>query len=214
MPIDIALVREKCAVHPNYLIERAYGRTQICCAVMIMLGYPIPNWKVIKDVITKGSASDINRGIRDFRAEHVRAVKRPTNVTLDDLKMFPEEFSTIWSLALLVARAEFELQSPENEKSLRDQIADLSLRNKALEESNQKLVQALKETEESCSATLAHAEAEHSKAVHEINTLREQGIRERHILGLAISKLSESSIETRAKLDRAEKKLNALSKKS
>lgn len=68
--MDIDQVRLRCLGHPDFAEGTAYTRTKICCRVLVMMGEPIPSWMIIRDCIEKGSATDINRGVKDFRAEH------------------------------------------------------------------------------------------------------------------------------------------------
>lgn len=90
--------------HPDWERMNAFERTKLCCAEMTRRGERLPSWSVIRDIIGKGSAGDINRGKESFRREHAEALRR-LGKAVDGV---PEElqaaFVEIWRVAVATAR--------------------------------------------------------------------------------------------------------------
>lgn len=59
---------------PDWPDLSAYERTKRYCDVCVRMGEKVPSWTVIREIIGKGSASDINRAKADWRAEHAQAI--------------------------------------------------------------------------------------------------------------------------------------------
>ena len=56
-----------CQQNPEFDGATALNRTVICCQVMFEMGVPVPGWEVIRDIIGKGSAGDILKGVNAAR---------------------------------------------------------------------------------------------------------------------------------------------------
>lgn len=86
----------------------AYDRAKLCCAEITRIGEAIPSWTVIRDIIGKGSAGDINRAKRDFRAEHGAALRKMEGFEAQGV---PEALTphvvSLWQAAIEHVRAEF-----------------------------------------------------------------------------------------------------------
>lgn len=74
--MDLKKVRELCMQNPGFAEGTAYVRTKIYCRVLTELGERIPSWMAILECIEKGSSTDINRGVKDFRAEHAEQLRQ------------------------------------------------------------------------------------------------------------------------------------------
>lgn len=101
-------VRAACVAQPEYLGGTAYTRTKIFCEHLMNAGLGIPGWMTIREIIGKGSSSDISRGVKDFRAEHAERLRR-RSVDADLPGMPPQladGFAKVWDLAMQYARAE------------------------------------------------------------------------------------------------------------
>ncbi len=87
----------------------AYERTKALLEVLARKGVEAPNWAVIRSLIGKGSAGDINRAKRDYRKElgvqlgRMRGAKGMTDEV-------GEAFSKIWLLAVEQAAKTFDEQ--------------------------------------------------------------------------------------------------------
>lgn len=97
----------------------AYDRAKQCCAEITRIGEAIPSWTVIRDIIGKGSAGDINRAKRDFRVEHGAALRKMEGFEAQGV---PESLTPhivgLWQTAIEHVRAEFS----EKEESWQEQI--------------------------------------------------------------------------------------------
>lgn len=150
--------------YPAYKDGSAYERTKICCEVLARLGERIPSWLVIRGHIKKGSATDINRGIKDFREEQgvrlQRLHQRPEG--LPDALTQPMQ--ALWHAALTEARSDFEEQ---REALLAEQM-----------ESDRALAVAMGELDTKAAA-LEHAEQRVAELQSELGRERERGNTER-----------------------------------
>lgn len=87
----------------------AYERTKALLEILARWGEDAPNWAVIRELIGKGSAGDINRAKRDFRKElgvqlgRMRGAKGMTEEA-------SEAFSKVWLLAVEQAAKTFDEQ--------------------------------------------------------------------------------------------------------
>ena len=96
-----------CAQHAGFAGGTAYTRTKICCQVLTERGDPIPSWMVIRDVIGKGSSTDINRGIKDFRHEHAERLRQMSGIAPGIPAQLAPVVASLWEAAVAAARAEF-----------------------------------------------------------------------------------------------------------
>lgn len=121
-----AAVRAACMNQPEYLGGTAYTKTKIFCQHLMKAGLGIPGWMTIREVIGKGSSSDISRGVKDFRAEHAEHLGR-RSVDADLPGMPPQladGFVKVWDLAMQYARAELA----EREQALTAAMDDAVLK--------------------------------------------------------------------------------------
>jgi DNA repair exonuclease SbcCD ATPase subunit len=108
MSLDYAVVRSRCAVNPNYEKGTAYDRTMICCEILLEDGQAIPSWMVIREIIGKGSAQDIRRGVQNFRREHGERLRKMQGVTPGVPESLAPHVRGLWEAAVAAARAEFD----------------------------------------------------------------------------------------------------------
>lgn len=97
-----------CAQSPGYEGSTAYDRTKICCQVLTERGEPIPSWMLIRDVIGKGSSTDINRGIKDFRKEHAVRLRQMSGIAPGIPQRLAPVVAALWEAAVAAAREEFD----------------------------------------------------------------------------------------------------------
>lgn len=75
MPID-AEIKEK--LQQEFSDAERYGRknaldlSQICCEMLAKQGLPLPGWQEIREIIGKGSATDVNKGKRLYQDQQGR----------------------------------------------------------------------------------------------------------------------------------------------
>ncbi len=104
-------VRAECEAQPGFNGGTAYTRTKVCCRILMQHGEAIPSWMVIRDIISKGSSGDINRGIKDFRQEHAERLRRMDGA----LPGIPEHLaplvSSLWEAAVAAASAKFDARA-------------------------------------------------------------------------------------------------------
>lgn len=104
---------------PGWSSMTAYDRAKQCCAEITRTGEAIPSWTVIRDIIGKGSAGDINRAKRDFRAEHGAALRKMEGFEAQGV---PESLTPhivgFWQAAIEHVRREFS----EKEQSWQEEI--------------------------------------------------------------------------------------------
>jgi predicted nucleic acid-binding Zn-ribbon protein len=101
-------VRAECLTQPGFEEGTAYARTKVCCRILMQHGQSIPSWTVIRDIIGKGSSTDISRATKDFRQEHAERLRRLDGA----LPGIPEHLaplvSSLWEAAFAAARTEFD----------------------------------------------------------------------------------------------------------
>lgn len=157
-------IEQALAEHPKFAEVSAYERTKICCEVLSRLGVRIPSWLVIRGYIKKGSATDINRGIKDFRQEQgvrlQRLNQRPEGLPV----ALTQPMQALWHAALAEARTDFE---EHRDVLLAEQM-----------ESDRAAAAATDELEAK-TAALAHAERRAAELQSELERERERGNLER-----------------------------------
>lgn len=107
MSLDLEAIRAECLKHPKYESGTAYERTKICCQVLTEKAEPIPSWIAIREVIGKGSSTDINRGVKAFRREHADVLKQMQGVTPGVPEALAPHIRGLWEAAVGAARSEF-----------------------------------------------------------------------------------------------------------
>lgn len=93
---------------PAFDLANAYERTKMYCALLTRHGRKIPYWGAIRDAIGKGSGTDINRGVRDFRVDHARALTAMPAVPPDVPAELAGPLRDIWAAAIAHAQAAFD----------------------------------------------------------------------------------------------------------
>lgn len=68
--LDFTWLKGALLLWPQWDSLNAYERTKVACAELTRKGLSVPGWPTLRDIIGKGSASDINRGKDDYRVEH------------------------------------------------------------------------------------------------------------------------------------------------
>src|SRR6202011_5873556 len=68
---------------------------------------PIPSWTAIREVIGKGSSTDISRGVRDFRREHAEVLKQMQGITPGVPEALAPHIRGLWEAAVGAVRSEF-----------------------------------------------------------------------------------------------------------
>lgn len=118
--ISIHEALERLRANPAFDAGSAYTRTKLYCESVTMAGQKIPYWGAIREAIGKGSATDINRGIRDFRAEHAAKLTALPSVPPDVPEELVQPLVALWDLALQAASGTFD----EERKRWLDDIQD------------------------------------------------------------------------------------------
>lgn len=108
MAIDQDLIRRECKEAAGYKDGTAYARTKLCCRILLKHGEAIPSWMVIRDIIEKGSAGDISRGIKDFRNEHAERLRLMDGALPGIPAQLAPLVSALWEASVAAARTEFE----------------------------------------------------------------------------------------------------------
>lgn len=170
-----------CSQHPDYESGSAYTRTKILCDVLTKLGRPIPSWMVLREHIGKGSSGDINRGVKDYRAEHAELLKRMDGLPIGIPENLAQPIRALWLSALEAAQKAFEQQKGILEAQ-RDAAAQTAM---AAESARNEMAASLAAANEKAAGLLTALEQEREQSQLE-RAAREQAERmaERHIADL------------------------------
>jgi DNA repair exonuclease SbcCD ATPase subunit len=106
--ISIHEALRRLRANPAFDAGSAYVRTKLYCEAITLAGLKIPYWGAIREEIGKGSATDINRGIRDFRTEHAARLAALPTVPPDVPESLAQPLLALWGLALAKATETFE----------------------------------------------------------------------------------------------------------
>lgn len=106
--ISIHEALQRLRANPAFDAGSAYVRTKLYCEAITLAGMKIPYWGAIREEIGKGSATDINRGIRDFRAEHAAMLATRPTVPPDVPESLAEPLLALWQVALAEATEIFD----------------------------------------------------------------------------------------------------------
>lgn len=93
--------------------KTAYERTKLCCAEIVRLGIQPPNWMVIRELVGKGSAGDIQRAITDSRKELADTLKKLESAPAGVPQELAPLVNDLWVSAVSLATANFEAQVSE-----------------------------------------------------------------------------------------------------
>lgn len=177
MATNTEQLRALCAAYPQYEPGSAYVRTKILCDVLTKLGESIPSWMVLRGHIGKGSSNDINRGVKDFRAEHADLLQRMEGLPEGIPDKLAQPMQALWHAALTEAtavfedqREKYEAQQAEAERIVFDTLLERDSLAASLELTSEKLASAqlalAQEKERANSERAAREQAEHMAEKH------------------------------------------------
>lgn len=162
----------------------AYDRTKLCCEVLTKMGLAIPSWMVIRDYIGKGSAGDISRGVKDYRAEHAKLLQRMDGLPEGIPAGLGQPMQALWRAALDEAttvyeqeRATFEAQQAEAARAVDEALRERDTMESALALANEKasgLQAALEQEKERANTERAAREQAERMAEKHIADLTQQ----------------------------------------
>lgn len=118
MSIPLDLVRGTCGGRPGFDDGSAYVKTKICCQVLTELGESVPSWTALREIIGKGSAGDISRGVKDFRKEHAETLRSMNGIVPGVPEPLWPFIRGMWENAVVIARGEFSDQTEQWEKQI------------------------------------------------------------------------------------------------
>lgn len=110
---DLKELRATLASTPDWDSLNAYEMTKRCCAELTKRGQRLPSWMMIRDIIGKGSANDINRGKEDFRREHGDALRKMSGFVKGVPETLAPHILGFWTAAISLVREEFDGQVAE-----------------------------------------------------------------------------------------------------
>lgn len=214
MPLDLVAIRAECAKHPMYEPGTAYERTKICCQVLTEKAEPIPSWIAIRELIGKGSSTDINRGVKDFRREHAEVLKQMQGVTPGVPEVLAPYIRGLWEAAIGAARSEFAANVTWWEEQLEQATAQA-------DEAMQKLSEA-KASLDSLQEQLATSQSHGVSLERQVETLQqavrrsedeqrtfpaqnENLVRQKSVLDATVTKLDTDLRQLRDQLAAAER---------
>jgi hypothetical protein len=97
--MDQEKILSRCRAHPLFNESNAYNRTVICCTAMVELGVAIPGWEAIRQIIGKGSATDIAKGVVAARALLAERLDSRKSLPEGYPSDFLEQVEAIWVIA-------------------------------------------------------------------------------------------------------------------
>lgn len=103
-------IRAILAARSDWSTLTAYEMTKQCCDEMTKRGQRVPSWTVIRDIIGKGSAGDINRGKDDYRREHGDTLRKMSGFVQGVPEALAPHIMGFWTEAIDLVRREFETQ--------------------------------------------------------------------------------------------------------
>lgn len=96
----------------------AREQTKRCCAEMLQLGIQPLGWEQIRTIIGKGSATDINRGKKEFFRENAQQYAKLRGYVPGMPDALASHVLTFWSEALALARQEYEADAEAWQKAV------------------------------------------------------------------------------------------------
>jgi DNA repair exonuclease SbcCD ATPase subunit len=118
----ITLARARLLSNVGWEKMSAYERTIVCCRELTRCGYSIPGWNVLRDIIEKGSGTDISRGKAAYQAEladqmtQVEADSKTVNLDVPD--NISDLFENVWRTAVKEAGLVFAIRTAEVNEQL------------------------------------------------------------------------------------------------
>lgn len=110
---------ETLRAHPGWERLTAFERAKLCCAELVRRGERVPNWQIIRDIIGKGSATDINRAKEAFRREHAEALRALEPVLAGVPDEARQALSELWRAAAALAADRFAAERLRLEEQVR-----------------------------------------------------------------------------------------------
>lgn len=120
--IGISAARARLLTTHGWEKMSAYERTMVCCRELTRCGYSIPGWNVLREIIEKGSGTDISRGKAAYLAEladqmtQVEADSKTVNLDVPD--NISDLFESLWRTAVKEAGLAFAIRTAEVNQKL------------------------------------------------------------------------------------------------
>lgn len=89
----------------------AYERTKLACESLMRRGEPLPGWPKMLTIIGRGSATDINRALRDFRREHAERLLAIERMPEGLPETLGPHVRGLWEAAVTAAQSQFDAQT-------------------------------------------------------------------------------------------------------
>ena len=103
MTIDKDLILEKCNENPLFANANALNRTIICYLVITEAGIPVPGWEGLREIIGKGSSTDILKGVASARMVLASRLKAAGALPEGFPPAIVEPMREVWSAAQRLA---------------------------------------------------------------------------------------------------------------
>lgn len=150
-PMATTQTKARLVSTPGWDKMSSYDRTMVCCRELTRNGFAIPGWAVLRELIGKGSASDISRAKTAYQAELAGQVNRAeaevAALDLDLPSSISGMFGELWRAAVKEAsiafgkrKAEIEQQLQQNEHELEQERASAQ---QAIAQTNQLSLEVL-----------------------------------------------------------------------
>lgn len=128
-PMAITQTRARLIQTPGWDKMSAYERTMVCCRELTRCSYAIPGWSTLREIIEKGSGSDISRAKTDYQVELagqvIHAEAESVALNLDLPPSISGLFEELWRKAVKEAgiafgkrKVEIELELEQNQFEL------------------------------------------------------------------------------------------------
>lgn len=105
---------------PGWESMTAYTRAKHAFAELVRRGQRIPSWMRIRELIGKGSATDIQRAIEDARQEHGEALRKMEGFGGGVPESLAPHIQGFWGAAIEVVKATFAEQEVEWHKDIKN----------------------------------------------------------------------------------------------
>lgn len=104
MSPELLQIRQQCEQIPAYRAGSAYERTKIACKAMSEAGISIPGWAALREIIERGSATDINKGLKDYREDLSKLLRLVGGGALSMPPALARQVEALWVEAVAAAR--------------------------------------------------------------------------------------------------------------
>lgn len=126
---------------PGWSNLTAYEMAKLCCAEMTRRGIQLGGWMNIRDIIGKGSSTDINRGIKDFLQEHAQMLYDMKGIVSGVPEQLAPHILGFWKCAIEHVSKEYETKTKDQLCAHENVLSSLknsnAERDKAIEYNNQ-----------------------------------------------------------------------------